>query len=198
MTNPNTPDFGEGPVFGEGPDFGPTVVGGGSLTPGRGGSLTPSKGESLRPPSDPVRDAAETAARAVIEDVPTREEFADALAQVRDDLLQFLLTLDGGGEWLTKMSGALSWEDPDESIVEGGGGMNVAGTPELFKVCSLVGWEKASAEADWEQMSIEAMGATPPTQMWTEFVHGEDAYPWYGLRPTWDWVRVRSIPEEEE
>lgn len=70
-----------------------------------------------------------------------------------------------------------------------GGGLAVAGTPALFKVCALVGWEKTSAEAEWEKMSLEEMIEENPTRLWTEFKDGEDSYPWKALRPTWDYVR---------
>ena len=70
-----------------------------------------------------------------------------------------------------------------------GSGLAVAGTPALFKVCALVGWEKTSAEAEWEKMSLEEMIEENPTRLWTEFKDGEDSYPWKALRPTWDYVR---------
>lgn len=74
------------------------------------------------------------------------------------------------------------------------GGLNVAGTPALFKSVQLVGWSKSSSTAAWAQMTISAMVATPPTRLWTEFVDGVDSYPWYALRPTWDYVRAYEEP----
>ena len=77
--------------------------------------------------------------------------------------------------------------DFNGSIVVGGGsggGLAVAGTPELFKVCALTGWTLDS-EGEWTQMSISAMVASPPTTLWS----GQTEAGNY-LRPTWDWVRA--------
>lgn len=64
------------------------------------------------------------------------------------------------------------------------GGLAIAGTPELFKVCALTGWTLDS-EGEWTQMSISAMVASPPTTLWS----GQTEAGNY-LRPTWDWVRA--------
>lgn len=66
----------------------------------------------------------------------------------------------------------------------GSGGLTVAGTPELFKVCALTGWTLDS-EGEWTQMSIADMVASPPTELW----EGQTEAGNY-LRPTWDWVRA--------
>jgi len=83
-------------------------------------------------------------------------------------------------------------------VLGGGGGIDVAGTPELFKVCALVGWEKADEESNWEIMSAADMVTHNPARMWHTFVDGVDSYPWRALRPTWDWVRAVDDEEEEE
>lgn len=70
------------------------------------------------------------------------------------------------------------------NVLPGGGGLTVAGTPELFKVCALTGWTLDS-EGAWTQMSISAMVASPPTTLWS----GQTEAGNY-LRPTWDWVRA--------
>ena len=67
---------------------------------------------------------------------------------------------------------------------DSGGGLAIAGTPELFKVCALTGWTLDS-EGEWTQMSISAMVASPPTTLWS----GQTEAGNY-LRPTWDWVRA--------
>lgn len=75
---------------------------------------------------------------------------------------------------------------PQQILMGGdsGGGLEIAGTPELFKVCALTGWTLDS-EGEWTQMSISEMVASPPTTLWS----GQTEAGNY-LRPTWDWVRA--------
>lgn len=65
-----------------------------------------------------------------------------------------------------------------------GGSLDVAGTPGLFKVVSLVGWTLSSA-GTWTQMTIGDMVAYPPDELWD----GQTEAGNY-LRPTWDYVRA--------
>ena len=76
--------------------------------------------------------------------------------------------------------------------VGGGGGLVVYGDPVLYKGIFLRGWVKADAVTDWAAMTVVQETATPPTRLATSFVDGVDAYPWYGLRPTWDWPRAHG------
>lgn len=69
-----------------------------------------------------------------------------------------------------------------------------AGTAGLFKCDGvLVGWKKTGESDAWEQMSVADMLTEFPTRLWTEFVHGVDSYPWYGLRKTYDYVRALEL-----
>lgn len=67
---------------------------------------------------------------------------------------------------------------------EEGEAFEILGTPALFKVVELLGWTLDS-NGDWTQMTIAAMVAYPPTDLWA----GETAAGNY-LRPTWDYPRT--------
>jgi hypothetical protein len=83
----------------------------------------------------------------------------------------YVLTNDHTGSIVIGSSGA-------------GEGLSVYGTPELFKICALVGWTLDS-EGKWTQMTIADMASSPPTELW----EGQTE-PGNYLRPTWDWVRA--------
>ena len=75
-------------------------------------------------------------------------------------------------------------------IPGGGGSLEIAGTPAIYKVVMSLGWKKTSAEANWEQMTAAEVAANTPTRLWNTFVDGVDEYTWYAWRPTWDYVRA--------
>jgi len=76
--------------------------------------------------------------------------------------------------------------------VFGGGSLEIAGTPAIYKVVMSLGWKKTSAEANWEQMTAAEVAANTPTRLWNKFVDGVDEYPWYAFRPTWDYPRTHA------
>jgi len=89
-------------------------------------------------------------------------------------------------------------------IQRGGEGQpfEVAGTPALGKQPVLSAWRKVDAGSDWEQIPMEELYTDDEftglaytqfannERLWTSFVDGPDAYPWYGLRLTYDYVRA--------
>jgi hypothetical protein len=92
------------------------------------------------------------------------------------------LTVTGNGRLIVDGSGYWTIHINPSSF-------SVAGTPGLFKSPQLIGWEKATSSSAWSQMSYDDMITQNPTRLWTSFVDGTDAYPWYGLRLTYDYVR---------
>ena len=106
-------------------------------------------------------------------------EQSKALQAVRD-------ALEGmKGEWpITVVSNGNNSFKVTFDGESGGSGLDVAGTPGLFKVVSLLGWT-LSAEGALTQMTIGDMVAYPPTVLWD----GQTEAGNY-LRPTWDYVRA--------
>jgi len=113
-----------------------------------------------------------------------------ALGQISRAISELQIALErvkvGNGLLITYENGSFTIRCTDYAT---SAPLAIAGTPGLFKVAALVGWEKASAESEWTQMSIEDMISKNPTRLWTSFADGTDAYPWKALRPTWEYVR---------
>ena len=72
-------------------------------------------------------------------------------------------------------------------------GITAGGSPELYKVLCLRGYKKVNDA--WVAMSVEEELADPPTLSRAE---AEEAKFGYCLQPTWDWVRAKYVPLEEE
>ena len=73
---------------------------------------------------------------------------------------------------------------PDVQPLEGGVPV-VYGTPGLFKAPHLLGWKRATVDADWEQMSLEEQVENPPTVLEQDVTTELTCLRW-----TWDVERV--------
>ena len=109
-------------------------------------------------------------------------EIADALEEIMDSLEGIRA---GWGIRLTTENNSLAIHNTQRAK----DGFAVAGTPELFKVVTLMGWELDS-EGEWTQLSVDDAISYSPLPMFT----GQTDAGKY-LRPTWDWVRAT---DEEE
>jgi hypothetical protein len=77
-----------------------------------------------------------------------------------------------------------------------GSGLAVYGTPKLYKGIFLRGWSKSGSTSEWVPMTVTQEAANEPTRLATDFVDGTDAYPWYGLRWTYDYQRMHDAGNE--
>lgn len=71
----------------------------------------------------------------------------------------------------------------------------VRGTYKYGKVIVMQGYKKLDKDSDWQLMTDAELSSNPPAKVFTDFVEGNDQYPWYGMIPTLDYLRAVDLEE---
>ena len=114
-------------------------------------------------------------------------------------------------KYLTIRNGKLL-RNGNRFTIECGAVSDVAGDPGVYKAAYWVPWRKMSESAEWEKIPAselvdEGLGNTgiiydhfagDEVKLWNQFEDGVDSYPWYGLRLTWDYLRLPSLELVED